>query len=161
MAERKTREEKREVGQRSQKLARELMNLLDAKLAEVRLDDVVREEVEASRRHTAPAARRREERRLGGVLREFDMDDIEAALHEATADQRAEAARFKRTERWRTRLVEDDDGAAALATELGVPLDEAFVQAIDDARHERATGRPKGAGKKLFKLLRGLLDALE
>ena len=95
MSDRKTREEKRDHGKRSQLLAKTLMSLLEAKLAELPLDEALMEEVLDSRRHTSPPARRREERRLGGVLRLYDLDEVEAALHAATAQERAAAAMFK------------------------------------------------------------------
>ena len=158
MAERKTREEKRDHGKRSQKLAKELMNLLEAKLDELVLDEHLMEEIKDSRRHTAPAARRREERRLGGVLREYELDEVEEALEAVTADQRAAAAMFKRAEKWRERLIQEEDGLALFAEATGVVIDGGWEAAVDDARAEKERGKPRGAGKVLFKKVRAALD---
>jgi ribosome-associated protein len=159
MAERKTREAKRDHGKRSQKLARELMNLLEAKLDELVLDEHLMEAIKDSRRHTSLPARRREERRLGGVLREYDLDEVEAALHAATAEERAAAALFKKMERWRERVIDSDAGLAAFAEATGVEVDDGWRAAVDDARRERDTGRPRGAAKALFKKVRSAMDA--
>lgn len=159
MAERKTREEKRDHGKRSQKLARKLMNLLEAKLDELTLDEHLMDKIRESRRHTSPPARRREERRLGGTLREYDLDEVEAALAAATAVERAAAAMFKRAEMWRERLITEDDGLSAFAEATGVDVDDAWRVAVDDARHEKLNGKPRGAGKVLFRKVREALGS--
>ncbi len=155
MVERKTRDH----GKHSQELARKLMNLLEAKLDELVLDEHLMEEIKDSRRHTAPAARRREERRLGGVLRGYDLDEVEAALTAVTAEERAAAAAFKRAERWRERLIVEDDALVAFAEETGVTVDEGWRSAVDDARHEKRHGKPRGAAKALFKKVSAALNA--
>lgn len=154
--ERPTRNEKRSIGDRSQKLAQELMSLNDAALASVPLEDHVRDAVEAARKVTSNIARRREQRRLGGVLRDYDLDAIDEALaaeRDASAD---EAKAFKRSERWRADLLEDDDALDRFVAQTAVDRAE-LAGLIDDARHERSTGAPRGAQRTLFRAVRDAL----
>ena len=85
------------------------------------------------------------------------MDDIEAALGAERDKSASEARRFKQAERWRSQLLEDDETFARFVEEHGA--DEAKLrQHVDDARHERDRGKPRGAGKALFRYVRDSLD---
>jgi hypothetical protein len=61
-----------QVGERSARLARELMTLSGSALGALRLDDELREKVDRARPVTAHVARRRAERSLAGELRRAD-----------------------------------------------------------------------------------------
>lgn len=147
------------MGVRSAEVARILLTLPDPVFARLRLEGEVAEAVSRARAIKAPGARRREERRLAGVLRAHDVDEVEAAIKGSGQTDRQEAARFQRAERWRARLVDDGD-VAIEALLVEVPgIDAAVVAAlVDDARHERDTGAPRGAARKLFRFVRDACD---
>jgi len=156
---RPTRAEIRAHGERSASLARTLMNLKDEAFGRIDLDEELRDEIAHSRGITNLAARRREERRLAGVLRDAGLDEVEAAVAKLEETRHNEARNFQKIERWRKELIEGDDDAITRFVEAtGSRVDEPELRTmVSDARSEVSDGRPKGAGKRLFRFLREAL----
>ena len=154
------RKARRDDGDQSSKLAHVLMAMSDAALRRLGLDEHLKTEVERSRRITALAARRREERRLAGVIRRIDGDALAARIAEvqrggAAADRRP----FQLAETWRTRLLDggpDDLTAFVAAHPRDLPR---LTALLTDARRERTTGRPPGASRALFRTILAALSA--
>ncbi len=157
MSERQTRSEKRKEGERSRDLARRLMTMTDAELDQVTLDEDLRARVDEAREVESLKARRREERALAGYLRGEDMADIGEALGEQAAKDAQHAAAFQRVERWRETLLEDEEAFVDFVQGRSAQDADALRTAVDEGRRERDTGKPKGARKKLFRLLNDLL----
>ena len=146
------RRQRRTAGDRSASVAHTLMQLPEALIGGLGLDDDLREAVDRARAVTSPGARRREERRLAGVLRRVDADDLEARLSNVQEGGRADARQFQLAETWRTRLIEEGAPAAEAFFASVVGADRAaLARLIDEARRERATGRPRGAARALFR----------
>jgi ribosome-associated protein len=155
------RKARRDDGDQSAKLAHALMAMSAAALRRLGLDDDLRAEVDRSRRITALAARRREERRLAGVIRRIDGDALAVRIAEverggAAADRRP----FQQAETWRTRLLDGgpDDQAAFTAAHPTVESTR-LAALVTDARRERTTGRPPGAARALFRTILTALSA--
>ena len=151
------RAEVRDVGERSSKLANTLMKLSEPALDKLQLQDDVREAVDRARKVKSLTARRRAERALAGDLRGLDLDAVERQLTDYKEGGAAEARRFQDAEKWRTRLVAE--GTAALASFPG-GRDDKLPYLIADAQSERTTGRPAGAGRKLFRYIAERLKRL-
>lgn len=149
------RRERRTAGDRSARVARALMKLPAAALGGLRLDDELRDAVDRARAVTSPGARRRAERALAGDLRRADLDDVERRLAEVSSAGAAEASLFKLAETWRARLIE---GGIAAAAALPGGIDDTVTSLVEDAQRERATGRPRGAARALFRHLFALLQ---
>ena len=82
------RRQRREAGNRTAELAHRLLNLPRAGFRKLEIDGALLEELAAARKITAQGARRREERRLAGLLRlREDLDALEQAL-EAVEERR-------------------------------------------------------------------------
>lgn len=155
-----TRAEKRAHGERSARLARTLMTLKDHELRKLNLDDDVLEEVEGARAIKSMAARRREERRLGGVIRDAGMEDIEGAIAHLDDAKHDEARAFQRAERWRKDLLSGGPDALARFFEAAPNADrDEVTTALDEAVREENTGKPRGAKKRLFRVVRDAIDA--
>lgn len=155
---RPTRAERRRHGERSGALARKLLALSEAELEGLSLPEAVVDELAEARRIHSAAALRRQERRLAQVLRDEDLDAVAAALEQRRREQAEEAQRFQRVEHWRERLLSSDDPLAELLA-LVPAVDERELRAlVQDARQERDRGRPKGAGRTLFRRLREWLS---
>lgn len=71
----------RETGNRSARVARALLELRQPVIDALKLNDDIRSAIDRARAVKAKGARRREERRLAGVLRDTDLADVEAQLH--------------------------------------------------------------------------------
>jgi ribosome-associated protein len=147
-------------GDRSARIARQLMQLKDALVKKLVIDLELKDAINAARAITSPNARRRAERALAGELRSYDLADLDAKLAKVHESNNLDTQSFHLAEKWRARLIEEGIAAAA---ELPVPPtgdDEAeLVRMIDAARKERDTARPPGAQRKLFRHVAELLKA--
>lgn len=142
------RRERRESGDRSAKIARELMQWKDAALAKLPIEHELRDEIETARAVTSPIARRRAERALAGYLRGVDLDELEAYMINVEAKGNAEPRLFQAAEKWRARLIEEGSKAAE---EFPGGYVDPLPLLIQNARRERDTGKPPGAARALFR----------
>ncbi len=147
-------------GDRSARIARQLMQLKDALLKKLVIDLELKDSITAARAITSPNARRRAERTLAGELRSHDLADLDAKLAKVHESNNLDTQAFHLAERWRARLIEEGISATA---ELPVPPTEEeqaeLVRMIDAARKERDTAKPPGAQRKLFRHVVELLKA--
>jgi ribosome-associated protein len=141
------RSKRRKAGDRSARIANALMKLKPEAVRKVVPDEDLQEAVARAQAITSLIARRRAERTLAGELRRYDLVEIDERLSKVHESDNADQELFHQAEQWRARLIED---AAALAEFPGVADDE-LPRLIDAARRERDTGKPPGAGKKLFR----------
>lgn len=139
----------RKAGDRSAKLANQLMKLAAPALKKLEIDDELREAVHGARAVTSHVARRRAERTLAGELRRHDLVALAEQLAKVGQDD-TDVAQFHLAEQWRARLIEE--GTAALAG-FPVATDDSWPRLIEAARRERDTGRPPGAARTLFRAI--------
>ena len=150
------RGERRRAGDRSSDLARTLMKLRDAHIPKLEVDDDLRAAIDRARRITAPVARRRAERELAGYLRGVDMRDLAARIERVQTTGAGDDAHLQAAEQWREKLLA---GGIEAAGDLPGGADDELPQLIARARSERATGKPPGAARALFRHLAALLKA--
>lgn len=150
--------EKREAGDRSARVARQLMDLSDATFARLDLDDDTRDEIATARKVSSPIARRRAERSLAGYLRGIDIADLQQRMANVEATGSADPRLFHAAERWRTRLIEE--GSAAADEFPGGNVDP-LPTLIQNARRERDTGKPPGAARALFRHVMSVLKSAD
>ena len=94
------------------------------------------------------------------LMRGLDLDPIEVALDADADTARLDAARFRRAERWRDRLVEEGDAALAeFMAEFAADREE-MRRLVAAATAERRDGKPAGAGRQLFRRIKGILEPL-
>lgn len=146
-------------GDRSGRYARDLMELGAAMLKKLKLEEELQEVVDRARKVTAHVARRRAERTLAGELRKFDLTELAEKLAKAGQQSDEEVRTFHHAEQWRAKLIEE--GMAAAAELPGAAQDEELPRLVDAARREKATGKPPGAARTLFRHVVGMLEAAE
>jgi ribosome-associated protein len=146
--------EKREAGDRSARVARQLMDIAETSLSKLDLDEDLREAIDEARRVTSQIARRRAERTLAGELRHIDIAELQRKMANVEETGSAEPRLFHAAERWRTRLIEEGSAAAA---EFPGGYVEPLPQLIQNARRERDTGKPPGAQRALFRHVMAVL----
>jgi ribosome-associated protein len=149
-----SRRERKEAGDRSAQAAHTLMQLLEADVDRLELDDDLRAAVDSARAVIPHVARRREERRLAKDLRNANLDDLETRLASLRDQAHADVRLFQRAEAWRTRLIDVDEAtAAAEAFHAEHPgLDHKhWHQLVNSAQRERDRGKPRGAKRELFR----------
>jgi len=146
--------ETREAGERSARVARQLMDLAETSLDKLDVDEELREAIDEARRVKSQIARRRAERTLAGELRHVDIADLQRRMANVAETGSAEPRLFHDAERWRTRLIEE--GLTAAAEFPGGAVDP-LPQLIQNARRERDTGKPPGAQRALFRHVMAVL----
>lgn len=143
----------------AQDLGEELIGLGDGELDALALPERLSEAIREARRITSRAAGARQRQYIGRLMRDIELEPIRAALEARSERAALDAQRFKRTESWRARLLEE--GAVAL-DELArwhPQIDRAeWEQKVAAATAERArTGASGPASRELFRALRVLL----
>lgn len=159
------RRQRHEAGARSAAAAHGLMELPVAAFKGLDIDDELRAEIAHSRSIKSNVARRREERRIAGILRDRELEQVESELSKVEGQGRADALMFKRAEAWRERLLDSDnvsvaDAVAAFMAEVGSIDVDALTRQVEDARRQELSGR-RGAAKELFRQVTAALRAQE
>ena len=140
--------QRRVAGDVSAKMARTLMQLPETTIGKLELDEDTQHSVDTARAIKSQIARRRAERQLAGDLRKIDLIDLDKKLKNVLATGSAEPRLFHEAERWRARLIEE--GTTAAEQFPGGNVDP-LPSLIHQARRERDTGKPPGAGRALFR----------
>lgn len=145
-----SRGKRKREGDKSADLARTLMQLKEALLKKLVIDQEMRLEIDKARRITAPVARRRAERTLAGDLRRWDLLDLAAKLSKVHESNNLDTRLLHDAEEWRARLIEE---GPEIAKDLPGGIDDDLIRMIQIARRERDTGKPPGAARKLFRFV--------
>jgi ribosome-associated protein len=133
-----------------------LVALSESRLKEMALADELLEAVLEAKRIRSHEAKRRQMQYIGRLMRDVDPAPIRSRLAEIEGHGARAAARHRRLEAWRERLLADD-GAL---TEFGAAFPGADLQAlrtaIRNARKEQKEGRPPRAFRELFRVLKDI-----
>ena len=153
-----------------QDLGAALMELPEAKLKRIEMDENLRDALDELRRLTSHSARKRQVQYVGKLLRSVDVTPLRRALD----DQRQGHARTVRAlqdmERWRDRLLANDKGLADWIVAHPTCDTPEFRALLAKARAEydefRSAGQAPGAAatkgkyyRELFQRIRALLQA--
>ncbi len=137
-----------------QALGAELVELPKSRTDAIGLPDALNRALADARRFTAHEARRRQLQYIGRLMRDIDPEPVRAAIERFHGKSRAEAARLKLLERWRSRLIEDDAALTEYAAEHAQADIQALRTLIRNARREIAAARPPRAQRELYRALR-------
>ena len=137
-----------------QALGAELVDLSAEQLAAMRLPAALLAAALEARRITSREGRRRQIQYIGRLMRELDPEPIREQLAVWQGLSRGKAARHRTLERWRERLLADDESLTEFARgQPGANL-QALRALIRNARKEAADKRPSRAYRELFRVLR-------
>ncbi len=103
-----------------------------------------------ARRITAHGALSRQRQFVAKLMRGVDPGPIETALEADAVAARHEAARFKRAERWRDRLVADRESIAEFIASCPEADRAELARLVAEAVAEPNAGKSTGAGRALF-----------
>lgn len=145
-----------------QSLGEALIELPDSELDALPLPETLREAVLLARRITKHGGLYRQKQYIGKLMRKIDAEPIRAAIDARRERQRLEALRFRRTEQWRERLLQEGEPAL---DRLGSELPHADLSELrallERARREPRAEGPRPASRELWRLLRELLATIE
>ena len=153
-----TKSELKRQAQAVQDLADRLIDAPAEATSDLGLPEKLADAIALARRITSRGALVRQRQFVGKLMRGIDPEPIRVALDSAADAERQDAARFRRAERWRDRLVEGGDPAIAeFATEFPAADRQELARLVNAALAERKSGKAAGAGRTLF---RRVQDAL-
>jgi ribosome-associated protein len=142
-----------------QSLGESLVELSAHQLAQVEMPEDLRDAVLEAKRISGREGRRRQLQFIGRLMRDIDPAPIRAKLDVWRGQSREATAQLHAVERWRDRLLADDEALTAFAREHpGADL-QVLRTAIRETRRERAAERPPRHFRDLFRLVREAMQA--
>jgi ribosome-associated protein len=146
-----TKTELKRQAQAVQDVADRLISAPDGVAEGLGLPEKLADAIALARRIPGGGALVRQRQFVAKLMRGLDLEPVRAALDAAANDTRLEAARFKRAERWRDRLLEGGEDALAEFTAEFKADRGALESLVRAAESERDSGRPAGAARRLFR----------
>lgn len=141
-----------------QDLAERLVALPRAELERLHLGEATWIAIDETPRIKDQRARPRHFKRLANLLAREDIETVQALLERKAGGEHAAAARHRRVERWRERLIAEGDAALTELLDLCPDADrQQLRQLVRAAQGDRDKGRPEAA-RRLFRFLRAALD---
>lgn len=140
-----------------QDIGEQLVGLNKDRLAQVNLPETLLDAVIEAKRLTGHEARRRQMQYLGKLMRSVDEEPIRAKLDEWNNVTRVQAAKFHLLERWRDRLLTEEQALSDLVVEYARADIQQIRTLIRNAQKEAAAGKPPKSSRALFKLLREMI----
>lgn len=141
-------------------LAQQLTALEPGRLAKLPVPEHLLPHIAEARRITSHIAKKRQHAFLAKHMRREDdavLDAIRDALDAGGAAAREETALLHRLEAWRTRLLEEGDGALAELVDAYPAADrQRLRQLVRNTAEERKRNKPPHAYRELFRELRAL-----
>ncbi len=143
-----------------QALGENLVALTPAQLARIPLPDDLRAAIDEARRLRQRGARKRQMQYIGKLMRLLDDPaEVQAAWERVTAPGEAETRRLHRVERWRDRLLEEDDAALGDWLAEHPATDRQHLrQLVRAALKERERQHPPKKARELFRYLRSFME---
>ncbi len=147
---------KREM-QALQKTGARLVELNADQLAQIELPERLLEAILEAQRIRDFEGRRRQMQYIGKLMREVDPAPIQARLGQWHGVARAHTASQHLAERWRERLLDEDDALALFAGEYpGADL-QRLRSLIASVKRDHAAGKPPKNYRELFRALREIV----
>lgn len=141
-----------------QDIGKELVKLPANKLEKLDLPEELRRAVEDCRRFTKHEAIRRQMQYIGRLMRGVDEAPIARQLAAWRGESDEEKALLHRIERWRDRLVENDEALTLFLNEYPQADATQFRQLIRNARMEAANNKPPKSSRAIFRLVRETVE---
>ncbi|MEM5530664.1 ribosome biogenesis factor YjgA [Gammaproteobacteria bacterium AS21] len=141
-----------------QVLGSQLIDLKPSQLDNIEMDETLRDAIdEAKRLKVKSGAFKRQCQYIGKLMRFEDPEAIELAINKCNLQHEEYNKVFHRLERWRERLLANDEGMLDVILEQYPQTDIQYIrQLIRNTQKEISSNKPPLTSKKLFKYLREL-----
>ena len=136
-----------------------LVKLNNQQLAQLTLPEELADAVREAKRLTKHEAIRRQMQYIGRLMRGVDAEPIAAQLAAWRGDSNEETARLHELERWRERLLANDEALTEFAAQHAGIDTQALRNLIRNARKEAELGKPPKNSRALFRALREITQA--
>jgi ribosome-associated protein len=157
--ERPSKTERKRAVEALQALGERLVGLNAEQLATVPMPEDLRAAVLEAQRIRSREGRRRQLQYIGRLMREADPEPIRARLAAWDGQSREATAAHHRVERWRLRLLDDDDALTEFAREHPRADLQRLRACVREARKERRAGGEPRHFRELFRLIRDAAPA--
>ncbi len=151
---RPSKTQRKQEMQALQALGEKIIALSDAQRARLPLSEDMLAAVEETSRIRSHEGRRRHMQYVGKVMRREDIEGIRAVFDEFEQEKLRRDHAFHRLEKWRDRLIDDDEALEPFIADYPDVDRQTLRQLIRNARSERQRGKPPTNARKLFKLIR-------
>ena len=141
-----------------QQISDRLLKLKPEELARIDLPDELVDALQEARRIHSNSALKRQRQYLGKIMRTCDSAQIAEQLNAVIHRNDTNTAQFKRIEKWRDRLLENDNAVMGEIIQQIPQLDRQHIHnLVRQAAKEAAAEKPPAASRKLFRHLREML----
>jgi ribosome-associated protein len=144
-----------------QVLGGELEALPKDKLARVPMPEALADAIREARRTTSHEGKRRQMQYVGKVMRTLDDNEVGAiqrVLDTFKGASKTETAKLHLIERWRDRLLADDEALTAFLLDHPATDAQALRTAIRNARKEQQLQKPPRYFREVFQLVKTALE---
>lgn len=140
-----------------QKLGETLIALKQDELDILELPDELDDAIRTARKIKSRAGLKRQRQYIGKIMRQLDSEAIKKQVEDLQHKHDTNTAHFRKMERWRDRLLNDDKTALTEIIESHPEVDRQHInQLVRQAKREQQQEKPPSSARKLFKYLREL-----
>ena len=138
-----------------QRISDKLLKLKPDELALIDLPADLEDALNEAHRIHSNSALKRQRQYLGKIIRSCDSEKIEKQLNTVIHRNDTNTAQFKKIERWRDRLIDNDTQVLGEIIQQHPALDRQHIHTlVRQAAKEESANKPPAASRKLFKYLR-------
>lgn len=143
-----------------QKLGERIIGLRPDQIEKLPIGETLLDAILEAKRLTSRNALRRQQQYIGKLMRHEDGDAIQQAMDRFDVTKEAHNKIFHKLEKWRDRLISNDDGMLdVIISEYPHTDIQHLRQLVRNAQKEASQNKPPAAARKLFKYLRELEEA--
>ena len=142
-----------------QELGARLVDLNPGQLAQAALPERLHEAIVEAQRIRDFEGRRRQLQYIGKLMREVDPAPIRAQLEQWHGKAREQTALQHLAERWRERLLDDDDALALFANEYPRGDLQRLRTLVASIKRDQSVSRPLRNYRELYRAVRDIVDA--
>ena len=140
----------------------EILKLSQEDVRSLHLPDELQDAVVTALKIKSRSGLKRQRLYIGKLIRSIDSESIEAQLRKIQHRHDTNTAHFKRLEKWRDSLIDNDKAVLGEVISRYPEIDRQHInQLIRAAHQEKQKNKPPAASRKLFKYLRDLEDTLD
>ena len=137
----------------------EILKLSHEDIRSLHLPDELEEAIATALKIKSRSGLKRQRLYIGKLLRSIDSEAIESQLRKIQHRHDTNTAHFKRLEKWRDSLIDNDKTILNEVISHYPEIDRQHInQLIRSAHQEKQRNKPPAASRKLFKYLRELED---
>jgi len=137
-----------------QTLGAKLVELPESQIAELPMEDNLRQAMLEAKRIKSHEAKRRQMQYIGKLMRKIDPAPLRERLEAIVGHSARAAAQHRRLEGWRARLLADDEALTAFAAEHPAADIQALRTLIRNTRKEQKEAKPPRSYRELFRLIK-------